>query len=122
LPAIYFLGTAAFALLNSGQFASETPQFHRYVLFPGVNGVVLVAAAIIAPARLSMNLGTSVLAVLGGCLAFEAVMTVKVVAVLLGSCFMGTDIEQLVIGNFVLRKEEQDKDLSQVYRDRFELD
>jgi carbamoyltransferase len=37
-------------------------------------------------------------------------------------CFMGTDIEQLVIGNFVLRKEEQDKDLSQVYKDRFELD
>jgi carbamoyltransferase len=37
-------------------------------------------------------------------------------------CFMGTDIERLVIGNFMLRKEEQNMDLSQVYKDRFELD
>jgi hypothetical protein len=85
LPAIYFLGTAAFALLNYGQFASETPQFLRYVLFPGMIGVLFVAAAVIAPARLSMNLGTSMIAVLGGCFAFEALMTVKVVAILLGN-------------------------------------
>jgi carbamoyltransferase len=37
-------------------------------------------------------------------------------------CFMGTDIERLVVGNCMLRKEEQDKALAQVYKDRFELD
>ncbi len=37
-------------------------------------------------------------------------------------CFMGTDIEMLVIGNCVLRKEEQDQQLRENYLDKYELD
>jgi carbamoyltransferase len=37
-------------------------------------------------------------------------------------CFMGTDIDVLVVGNAVLRKEQQDPALKIVYKDQFELD
>jgi carbamoyltransferase len=37
-------------------------------------------------------------------------------------CFMGTDIEMLVIGNCVLHKEEQDHGLAQDYKHAFALD
>ena len=37
-------------------------------------------------------------------------------------CFMGTEIEMLVVGNAVLRKSEQDPALKVNYKDRFELD
>jgi len=37
-------------------------------------------------------------------------------------CFMGTDIELLVVGDSVLRKEEQDSALSEEYKDKYELD
>jgi carbamoyltransferase len=37
-------------------------------------------------------------------------------------CFMGTDIEVLVVENCFLRKEDQDQKLTQDYRRSFELD
>jgi len=37
-------------------------------------------------------------------------------------CFMGTDIERLVVGNCLLDKEEQDMSLKRDYKDAFELD
>jgi carbamoyltransferase len=37
-------------------------------------------------------------------------------------CFMGTEIEVLVVGNYFLRKEEQDPALKRDYKDRFDLD
>ena len=37
-------------------------------------------------------------------------------------CFMGSDIEMLVVGNCFLRKEEQDPSLKLDYRNAFELD
>jgi carbamoyltransferase len=37
-------------------------------------------------------------------------------------CFMGTEMERLVIGNCVLKKEEQDPALAQDYKNAFELD
>jgi carbamoyltransferase len=37
-------------------------------------------------------------------------------------CFMGTDIDMLVVGNCVLRKEEQDPVHKVNYKDQFELD
>jgi carbamoyltransferase len=37
-------------------------------------------------------------------------------------CFMGTEIELLVIGNCVLRKKDQDRSLKRTYEDEFELD
>ena len=37
-------------------------------------------------------------------------------------CFMGTEIELLVVGNSILRKEEQDPALAQNYKDKYDLD
>ena len=37
-------------------------------------------------------------------------------------CFMGTDIEMLIVGNSILRKEEQDPRLARDYKNAFELD
>ncbi|MDQ2089957.1 carbamoyltransferase family protein [Marimonas arenosa] len=37
-------------------------------------------------------------------------------------CFMGTDIEVLVVGNCVLRKEQQDQSLAEDYKNKYELD
>jgi len=37
-------------------------------------------------------------------------------------CFMGTEMETLVVGNCFLRKDEQDKALAIDYKDKFELD
>ena len=37
-------------------------------------------------------------------------------------CFMGTEIDMLVVGNAVLRKHDQDPALKTDYRDRFEVD
>jgi carbamoyltransferase len=37
-------------------------------------------------------------------------------------CFMGTEIDQLVVGNCVLQKHDQDAALTQDYKARFELD
>jgi carbamoyltransferase len=37
-------------------------------------------------------------------------------------CFMGTDIEVLVVGNCLLRKEDQDPSLKRNYAEAFELD
>jgi carbamoyltransferase len=37
-------------------------------------------------------------------------------------CFMGTDIERLVVGNAMLRKDQQDPALKQDYKGAFELD
>ena len=38
------------------------------------------------------------------------------------NCFMGTGIEFLVIGNYILRKEEQNKNLIKDYKNSYELD
>ena len=37
-------------------------------------------------------------------------------------CFMGTDAEMLIVGNAILRKEEQNSTLKRDYKDAFELD
>ena len=37
-------------------------------------------------------------------------------------CFMGTDMEFLAIGNFVLRKDDQKESLKENYKDKYELD
>jgi len=35
---------------------------------------------------------------------------------------MGTELDVLVVGNCVLRKEQQDKLLAENYKDKYELD
>ena len=37
-------------------------------------------------------------------------------------CFMGTEMETLVVGNCLLRKDAQDQSLAKDYKDKFELD
>jgi carbamoyltransferase len=37
-------------------------------------------------------------------------------------CFMGTDLDMLVVGNAVLRKEDQDQALAEDYKNKYELD
>ena len=37
-------------------------------------------------------------------------------------CFMGTELDLLVVGNCVLRKEQQNKLLTEDYKDKYELD
>ena len=37
-------------------------------------------------------------------------------------CFMGTDLDTLVIGNTYLQKQKQDNNLKTNYTDKFELD
>ena len=37
-------------------------------------------------------------------------------------CFMGTEIEVLVVGNCFVRKEDQNKQLKADYRGKFDLD
>ncbi len=38
------------------------------------------------------------------------------------NCFMGTELDFLVIGNFILDKKKQNQDLIKSYKDKFELD
>jgi carbamoyltransferase len=37
-------------------------------------------------------------------------------------CFMGTELDTLVVGNCILRKEQQDKTLIEDYKEKYELD
>ena len=37
-------------------------------------------------------------------------------------CFMGTELEVLAIGNYLMIKEEQDDSLKENYEERYELD
>jgi len=37
-------------------------------------------------------------------------------------CFMGTGLDVLVVDNFVMIKTEQDKDLAEDYKNKYELD
>ena len=38
------------------------------------------------------------------------------------NCFMGTNIDSLVIGNFYLQKQKQKKELILDYKDKYDLD
>ena len=38
------------------------------------------------------------------------------------NCFMGTELDKLVIGNFILEKDKQDQNLKKDYSGKFELD
>ena len=37
-------------------------------------------------------------------------------------CFMGTEMDLLAVGNFVLYKQQQDEELKENYEERYELD
>ena len=37
-------------------------------------------------------------------------------------CFMGTDLDILVVGNFMLKKNQQDQSLKENYKEKYEPD
>ena len=37
-------------------------------------------------------------------------------------CFMGTELDVLAVGNYLLIKDEQDESLKENYEERYELD
>jgi len=37
-------------------------------------------------------------------------------------CFLGTDLDMLVCGNFILHKEQQNTQLIQDYKNQFDID
>ena len=37
-------------------------------------------------------------------------------------CFMSTELDVMVVGNCLLRKEQQDENLKENYEERYELD
>ena len=37
-------------------------------------------------------------------------------------CFMGTELDVLAVGNYLLVKEQQDENLKENYEERYELD
>jgi carbamoyltransferase len=37
-------------------------------------------------------------------------------------CFMGTELDLLAVGNYLLVKKDQDEDLKENYEERYELD
>ncbi|QIG50851.1 SGNH/GDSL hydrolase family protein [Nordella sp. HKS 07] len=84
LPAAYFLLSSLFALIYFKTYASELPQFLRYVLAPGLIGVAFLACAYALPRRLSLSIGTSGIAVIAALFAFETWQTIKLYASLLG--------------------------------------
>jgi carbamoyltransferase len=38
------------------------------------------------------------------------------------NCFMGTELDVLVIGSYILHKEQQKEDLKENYKEHYELD
>lgn len=75
--AVYFLVTATFALVNGKEFASEWPQFIRYVAIPVLIAIGLIICAWFAKPDTRNMVAGSGLAILGGMFAFELVMTAR---------------------------------------------
>lgn len=84
LPALYFAATATYALANFGAYASDTPQFLRYVAGP----IAIAALFVICGIRLSDGaaamIGASAIAVLAGLFLFELVLSVRLFGVMAG--------------------------------------
>jgi hypothetical protein len=84
LPAIYFFAGAAFALVYFQDYASDTPQFLRYVVAPLLIGAFIMVLGLLLSSTKALVVGLTAISVLIGLFAFEALMTVRVVAILLG--------------------------------------
>lgn len=84
LPAAYFLLSSLFALIYFKTYASELPQFLRYVIAPGLIGAAFLTCAYALPSRQSVSIGMSGIAVFAALFAFETWQTVKLYGNLLG--------------------------------------
>lgn len=81
--ALYFLVGVGFALLNYTDFASENPQFLRYVAIPGAIGLAFLAIGTFSKRR-SLSFGLFGIGILAGLFLFEALMTYRQIPVWLG--------------------------------------
>jgi hypothetical protein len=80
----YFAVATIYALWRYPLYASETPQFLRYVAAPAALSVAFFAITAFAPARVAQTIGAYAGAILGGLFLFEAYLTVGVVRTTLG--------------------------------------
>src|SRR3546814_2243460 len=63
--ALYFLGSVGYALFHSRDYASELPQFLRYVAAPGIIGISFLACALFASRQTSAIVSSMGFAILG---------------------------------------------------------
>jgi hypothetical protein len=85
LPAGYFASIAVFALIHYHDFASAFPQFLRYILAPGLVALILVASAYLLSVRTAFTVGASMTAILAAFFAYETLMSVRVLTILIGN-------------------------------------
>lgn len=80
LAATYFLGYAAYAILNADVYLTDLARIVRYFIAPGLIGVFLTLAAFLFPASYRLSIATCVLAILAALFAFEALLTVRAIS------------------------------------------
>ncbi|MCX5578651.1 GDSL-type esterase/lipase family protein [Kaistia terrae] len=104
LLALYLLLSPAYALLNFEAFGSEPRQFIRYIVIPGVLGVLFLATGILAKPDWAAAAGISGLTALLALFACEALLTVQSVPVRLAMLGQLSDEKQETMardGDFV---------------------
>jgi hypothetical protein len=107
VPALYFAFSTAYALANFGLFASETPQFIRYVAVPGALALAFLALAVFFSAKIGIAAGTNALAVLAALFAVEAVLTAGVFVSFAGLLGIGSpapaENKKVVAQNYLVK-------------------
>ena len=85
LIAMYFAVSAAFALLNFERYGTAIPQFLRYILVPLLIMLVYLLAPFLVGRQKVLMTGIYSLSILAALFLSEALLTARVVPVLLGS-------------------------------------
>ena len=71
----YFLTTAGYALIKSSDYAVGTARLMRYVIAPGIIGVLFILVAVRARSDRKLLIGIYAFSTLMGLFAFEALLT-----------------------------------------------
>lgn len=77
IPATYLLLTAAYALLNMGDYASDTPRLLRYVVGPLAIALMLVVAGFRLTTERAVSVGIVATSVLAALFLFETYLTLR---------------------------------------------
>lgn len=101
LPASYCVGVIAFALWNAQEYATEIPQFLRYVAIPAVLCLALVGVGLFGSRVTRVMAGGCSLAILLAMVAFEARLESRYVSALVGLVSVPSPekMEQLGVGH-----------------------
>jgi hypothetical protein len=76
LPAVYFLVTAVYALINFDDFASDTPRLIRYVIGPLAVAATLTLCAFLLRKETALMVGITVSSIMASLFLFETYMTI----------------------------------------------